>query len=149
MQNVVNYTVVDPKRPFVKPTYATEKSVGMDLYASLDKDKIVIFPKEIVLVNTNLAIQMVDGYEAQIRPKSGLALKGITVLNAPGTIDPDYNGEIKVILINLGNNTHIIENKTKIAQIVFSRYESVDLLKVDFLNETERGSGGFGSTGLK
>ena len=129
------------------PTYATEKSAGMDLSAALE-EAIELDAGERALVPTGLAIALPDGFEAQIRPRSGLALKhGVTVLNSPGTIDADYRGEIKVILINHGKEPFVIERGMRIAQMVIERYETVSWDVVDSLEESERGEGGFGSTG--
>lgn len=131
------------------PTYATEKSAGMDLTAALE-EAIEIGSGERALIPTGLSIALPEGYEAQIRPRSGLAIKhGVTVLNSPGTIDADYRGEIKVILINHGRDPFIIERGMRIAQMVVEKYETVDWDVVKSLDETERGSGGFGSTGTE
>ncbi|MBO5699325.1 MAG: dUTP diphosphatase [Bacteroidaceae bacterium] len=129
------------------PTYATEQSAGMDLRANLDVP-IVLRPLERTLVPTGLHIALPVGFEAQVRPRSGLAIKkGITVLNTPGTIDADYRGEIKVILVNLSNEDFVIEDGERIAQMVVARHETVEWQSVEILDETERGSGGFGHTG--
>lgn len=129
------------------PTYATDKSAGMDLSAALE-EAIELDSGERALVPTGLAIALPDGFEAQIRPRSGLALKhGVTVLNSPGTIDADYRGEIKVILINHGKEPFIIERGMRIAQMVVERYETVAWDVVESLEESDRGEGGFGSTG--
>ncbi len=129
------------------PTYATEDSAGMDLSAALDEE-IELAPGQRALVPTGLSISLPPGYEAQIRPRSGLALKhGITVLNAPGTIDADYRGEIKVILANLGSEDFTIERGMRIAQMVVARHANVEWNIVESLEETDRGTGGFGSTG--
>ena len=129
------------------PFYATEKSAGMDICAFI-QDDIVLNPMERVLVPTGLYIQLPDGYEAQIRPRSGLALKkGITVLNSPGTIDADYRGEICIILVNLSAEPFVIEDGERIAQMVIARHEQAEWTEVQTLDETERGSGGFGHTG--
>ena len=129
------------------PFYATEKSAGMDICAFI-QDDIVLNPMERVLVPTGLYIQLPDGYEAQIRPRSGLALKkGITVLNSPGTIDADYRGEICIILVNLSAEPFVIEDGERIAQMVIARHEQAEWTEVQKLDETERGSGGFGHTG--
>ena len=131
------------------PEYATNQSAGVDLRANLD-NPIKISPLERILVKTGLFIELPKGYEAQVRPRSGLAYKkGITVLNSPGTIDADYRGEIGVILVNLSNETFLIENGERIAQMVIARHEKVNFQEVDELVETTRGSGGFGSTGIK
>lgn len=129
------------------PHYETERSAGMDLRADL-QESLTLNPMERSLVKTGLFIELPRKYEAQIRPRSGMALKqGITVLNAPGTIDADYRGEIGVILINLSSETQIIQPGDRIAQIVFSKVKQAKWEVVDALSETERGDGGFGSTG--
>lgn len=129
------------------PQYMTPGSSGLDLYAAVD-DEVIIPPGKIFLVPTGLAIAIPDGYEAQIRPRSGLALKhGITLLNTPGTIDADYRGEIKVIVINLGDKEYILKRGERIAQMVFARVEKVDIVETDHLDVTQRGAGGFGHTG--
>ena len=128
-------------------TYATEDTAGMDLSAALD-EAIELAPGQRALVPTGLSISLPPGYEAQIRPRSGLALKhGITVLNAPGTIDADYRGEIKVILANLGSENFTIERGMRIAQMVVARHANIEWNIVESLEETDRGTGGFGSTG--
>lgn len=130
------------------PTYSTEFSSGLDLRANLDND-LVIKPLQRVLVPTGLFIELTEGYEAQIRPRSGLAIKfGITVLNTPGTIDTDYRGEIKIILINLSNEDFTIHHGDKIAQMVIAKFEKADLKIVDSLSETVRSDGGFGHSGI-
>lgn len=130
------------------PTYSTEYSSGLDLRANLDND-LVIKPLQRVLVSTGLFIELTEGYEAQIRPRSGLAIKyGITVLNTPGTIDTDYRGEIKIILINLSNEDFTIHHGDKIAQMVIAKFEKADLKIVDTLSETVRSDGGFGHSGI-
>lgn len=135
------------KSLYPTPAYATEKSAGMDLKANIDAP-ITLAPLERALVPTGLFIALPDGTEAQVRPRSGLAAKyGISVLNAPGTIDADYRGEVKVILVNLSNDVFVINPGERIAQMVVARYETVDWEEVDILDETERGEGGFGSTG--
>ena len=131
------------------PGYSTDHSAGMDLRAFIE-NPIVLKPLERVLVPTGLYIEIPVGYEAQIRPRSGLALKkAITVLNTPGTIDADYRGEIGVILINLSNQEVIIETGERICQMIISKHEHVELTGVNELSETNRGAGGFGSTGIK
>jgi len=130
------------------PKYSTEYSSGLDLCANLDED-IVLKPLQRVLVPTGLFIELPEHYEAQIRPRSGLALKsGITVLNSPGTIDTDYRGEIKVILINLSDQDFTIHNGDRICQMVIQRFEHVDLEVVEKLSDTVRSDGGFGHTGV-
>ena len=129
------------------PAYATELSAGMDLRANLESP-ITLAPLERALVPTGLFIALPAGFEAQVRPRSGLAAKhGITVLNTPGTIDADYRGEIKVILVNLSNTPFEIVPGERIAQMVVARHERVEWDEVDVLDETARGAGGFGSTG--
>jgi len=129
------------------PSYKTEGSSGLDLRASLIKD-IIIDPNERVAIPTGIYLQLPEILEAQIRPRSGLALKdGITVLNTPGTIDSDYRGEISVILINLSNKSFRISNGDRIAQIVIARVEKITWDNIKILQKTERGEGGFGSTG--
>ena len=131
------------------PAYATPLSAGVDLRANLD-GALVLKPLERALVPTGLYMQIPEGYEGQVRPRSGLAAKhGITVLNTPGTIDADYRGEIKVILVNLSNEPFTIEPGERIAQMVFARCEQAEWEVVESLDETERGEGGFGSTGRK
>ncbi len=131
------------------PTYATDLSAGMDLEAAIDTD-IILNPNERVLVATGLSIALTAGFEAQIRPRSGLAYKhGVTVLNSPGTIDADYRGEIKVILTNLGTEPFTITRGERIAQMVIAKHEQVSWNIVADLDETERGEGGFGSTGTQ
>ena len=129
------------------PAYATELSAGMDLRADLESP-VTLGPLERALVPTGLFIALPAGYEAQVRPRSGLAAKhGITVLNTPGTIDADYRGEIKVILVNLSNTPFEIAPGERIAQMVVARHERVEWDEVEVLDETARGAGGFGSTG--
>ena len=131
------------------PQYETAQSAGVDLRANIDLP-IVLKPLERALIKTGLFIALEDGYEAQIRPRSGLAYKnGITVLNSPGTIDADYRGEIGVILVNLSGTDFVIEDGERVAQMVINKYEQAQFEKVDELNETKRGEGGFGSTGTK
>lgn len=129
------------------PFYETKFSAGMDIKAFIPEE-IILKPLQRVLVKTGLFIELPEGYEAQIRPRSGLALKyGITVLNAPGTIDADYRGEIGVILINLSDNEYVIKNGERIAQMIICKHETAQWEEVTILSKTERGSGGFGSTG--
>ena len=131
------------------PAYATPQSAGMDLRANLD-EPIVLRPLERKLIKTGLFIALPEGCEAQIRPRSGLALKhGITVLNTPGTIDADYRGEIGVCLINLSQDDFIVNDGERIAQMVIARHEQGDFIVVSELDETERGAGGYGHTGVK
>lgn len=131
------------------PAYATSLSAGMDLRANIDKS-ITIHPMERLLIPTGLFMALPPGFEAQIRPRSGLALKhGITVLNSPGTIDADYRGEIMVLLINLSVDDFIINDGERIAQMIIAKHETIEFAVVDKLDETERGSGGYGHTGVK
>lgn len=131
------------------PKYSTPQSAGMDLRANIE-GSIDIDPLCRVLIPTGIYIELPEGYEAQVRPRSGLALKhGITVLNTPGTIDADFRGEICVILVNLSNIPFTIASGTRIAQLVFAKYEQAELVEVEELNSTERGEGGFGHTGNK
>lgn len=131
------------------PTYATEQSAGMDLRANIDVP-ITLKPLERTIVKTGLYMALPPGYEAQVRPRSGLALKhGITVLNSPGTIDADYRGELGVLLINLGSEPFVINDGERIAQMVIAKHEQVDFVPVEVLDETERGAGGYGHTGVK
>ena len=131
------------------PAYATAQSAGMDLRANIDSP-ITLRPMERRLIPTGLRIALPEGCEAQVRPRSGLALKhGITVLNTPGTIDADYRGEVKVLLVNFSNDDFVINTGERIAQMVIARYEKVDLEQVAELDDTERGAGGYGHTGVK
>ena len=131
------------------PAYATAQSAGMDLRANIDSP-ITLRPMERRLIPTGLRIALPEGCEAQVRPRSGLALKhGITVLNTPGTIDADYRGEVKVLLVNFSNDDFIINTGERIAQMVIARYEKADLEQVAELDDTERGDGGYGHTGVK
>ena len=130
------------------PAYATEQSAGMDLRANLS-EPVVLHPLERRLIPTGLYIALPAGYEAQVRPRSGLALKkGITVLNSPGTIDADYRGEIGVLLINLSNDDFVVNDGERIAQMVVARHEQGEVVEVEVLDETERGAGGYGHTGM-
>ena len=131
------------------PQYATPQSAGMDLRANLS-EPIVMKPLERRLIPTGLHIALPEGYEAQVRPRSGLALKhGITVLNAPGTVDADYRGEVGVLLINLSEEPFVVNDGERIAQMVIARHEQAEFEVVDELDETERGQGGYGHTGVK
>lgn len=131
------------------PSYATQSSAGMDIRANLE-ESIILAPLERTLVSTGLFIELPLGYEAQIRPRSGLAFKhGIGVLNSPGTIDADYRGEIKVILVNLSSESFEIKDGERIAQMVIAKHETVVWEQTDTLSETVRGEGGFGHTGKK
>lgn len=131
------------------PEYATTQSAGLDLRANID-ESIVLHPMERRLVPTGLFMALPVGYEAQIRPRSGLALKhGITVLNTPGTIDADYRGEIMVLLINFSQNDFVINDGERIAQMVIAKHENAEFIEVENLDDTERGTGGYGHTGVK
>jgi len=130
------------------PNYETAGSAGMDLRANLD-ESIVLKPLERTIVKTGLFIALPIGFEAQVRPRSGLAAKkGITVLNSPGTVDADYRGEIGVILVNLSNEDFVVKDGERIAQLIIAKHERVNWQEVTVLNETARGAGGFGSTGV-
>ncbi|MGO1585376.1 dUTP diphosphatase [Mesonia sp.] len=130
------------------PHYETEASAGMDLRANLE-DQVILGPLDRIIVKTGLFIELPIGFEAQVRPRSGLAAKkGITVLNAPGTIDADYRGEIGVILVNLSKESFTINDGERIAQLVIAKHERAEWEKVEVLGETDRGEGGFGSTGV-
>jgi len=130
------------------PAYETMNSAGMDLRAYLPDGELVIKPMQRVLVPTGLFMEIPVGYEGQVRPRSGLAIKsGITVLNSPGTIDADYRGEVKVILINLSDVDFVIKSGDRIAQLVIAKHEQMEVVEVETLSETERGAGGFGHTG--
>tara|TARA_B100001094_G_scaffold331244_1_gene398913 strand:- start:732 stop:1169 length:438 start_codon:yes stop_codon:yes gene_type:complete len=140
VQNESNYEL---------PTYATKSSSGLDLKAVLESP-VVLKPLERRIILTGLKIALPEGYEAQVRPRSGLAAKyGITVLNSPGTIDADYRGEIGVILVNLSNTSFTIQPRERIAQLVVTKFEQIDWLPTNELSATQRGDGGFGSTGNK
>jgi dUTP pyrophosphatase len=141
--NIINKSVHD------LPSYQTTSSAGMDLRANLE-EAIVLKPLERTLVPTALFMELPHGYEAQIRPRSGLAYKhGVTVLNSPGTIDADYRGELKVLLVNLSNESFTIEDGERIAQMVIAKHEQISWNAVESLEESDRGAGGFGSTGKK
>ena len=141
--NIVN------KSDNAMPAYETVNSAGMDLRAYLPDGELVIKPMQRILVPTGLFMEIPVGYEGQVRPRSGLAIKsGITVLNSPGTIDADYRGEVKVILINLSDTDFVIKSGDRIAQLVIAKHEQPDIVEVQTLSETERGAGGFGHTGV-
>ncbi len=140
--NIVN------KSDNAMPAYETVNSAGMDLRAYLPDGELVIKPMQRALVPTGLFMEIPVGYEGQVRPRSGLAIKsGITVLNSPGTIDADYRGEVKVILINLSDADFVIKSGDRIAQLVIAKHEQPEVVAVETLSETERGAGGFGHTG--
>lgn len=131
------------------PEYATSQSAGMDLRANLE-EPVTIAPLQRVLIPTGLHMALPAGFEAQIRPRSGLALKhGITVLNSPGTVDADYRGEVKVLLVNLSDTPFVVNDGERIAQMVVARHEQAKWDEVEALDETERGEGGYGHTGMK
>ena len=131
------------------PAYATEMSAGMDLRANLE-EPVTLQPMERKLIPTGLYIALPVGHETQIRPRSGLALKhGVTVLNTPGTVDADYRGEVKVLLVNLSDVPFVVNDGERIAQMIVAKYEQVEFVEVEQLDETERGAGGYGHTGVK
>ena len=131
------------------PTYATAQSAGLDLRANID-EPVILHPMERKLISTGLHIALPEGFEAQVRPRSGLALKhGITVLNSPGTIDADYRGEIMVLLINFSQENFVINSGERIAQMIITKFEQIKWNVTDCLDETERGQGGYGHTGVK
>lgn len=141
--NIIN------KSSHALPHYETNASAGMDLRANIS-EAITLKPLERTIVKTGLFIELPVGFEAQVRPRSGLAAKkGITVLNAPGTVDADYRGEIGVILVNLSNEDFTIEDGERVAQLVIAKHERADWFEVNELSDTARGAGGFGSTGVK
>lgn len=143
----INIEIQPLSENFAKPFYASEEASGMDIYACINRE-IILKPMEWKLIPTGFAMSLTYGYEAQIRPRSGLAMEhGVTVLNSPGTIDSDYRGEVKVLLINLGEKDFIVQPKMRIAQIVISKVLKGDIKIVDSLNISVRGEGGFGSTG--
>lgn len=143
------YRKFDNTKELQIPTYATPHSSGLDLCSS-SKEPIEIPPNQYRLIPTNIVIELPSGYEAQVRPRSGLALNyGVTVLNSPGTIDSDYRGEIKVLLINFGEKPFTVNFGDRIAQLIVTKYEKVELVYSESLSTTERGSGGYGSTGLQ
>lgn len=130
------------------PAYETASSAGMDLRAYLPEGPTTLKPMQRMLIPTGLFMEIPEGYEGQVRPRSGLAIKsGITVLNTPGTIDADYRGEVKIILINLSDSDFVINSGDRVAQIVFAKCEQMEVVNVETLSDTERGAGGFGHTG--
>lgn len=138
--------VVNTSR-FDLPEYATVHSAGLDLRANIVED-VVVSPLDRVIISTGLFLEIPVGFEAQVRPRSGLAIKhGITVINSPGTIDADYRGEVKVGLVNISNEAYTIKPGERIAQMVFARHETIKWLEVELLSDTDRGEGGFGHTG--
>ncbi len=137
------------KSSYSLPRYQTSGSAGMDVFCN-EELQLALLPLERKLIPTGIFLELPDGIEVQIRPRSGLAIKqGLTLLNSPGTIDSDYRGEIKIILINLSNETQLIKPGDRIAQLVFAKYEKITWEQVDNLSESERGEGGFGHTGKK
>mgnify|MGYP003692509161 CR=1 FL=1 len=143
----MNVQIINKSKHLI-PSYETVLSAGMDLRANIE-ESITLKPLERAIVKTGLFIALPAGLEAQVRPRSGLAAKkGITVLNSPGTVDADYRGEIGVILVNLSNDNFIVQDGERVAQLVIAKHERIDWNEVEVLNETERGSGGFGSTGV-
>lgn len=149
IMTILKIKKLDNLKEIPLPKYETQGSAGMDLRASIDED-LILKSGETALVKTGFAIALEKGFEAQVRPRSGLALKnGITVLNSPGTIDSDYRGEVCVILINHSKIDFKIERGMRIAQMIIAKYEQAQIVEVEDLDETVRGSGGFGSTGLK
>ncbi len=131
------------------PEYATPQSAGMDLRANIDA-QIVLKPMQRMLIPTGLYMALPPSYEAQVRPRSGLALKyGVTVLNTPGTIDADYRGEVKVLLVNFSDTEFVVNDGERIAQMVIAKHENADFIEVEELDETERGAGGYGHTGVR
>lgn len=139
---------IEVKYSHNRPEYKTEHAAGADIRASITED-VIIKPFQRVMVPTGIFMALPDGYEAQVRPRSGLAAKhGITVLNTPGTIDADYRGEVKVILINLGSDDFVIKDGDRIAQMIIAPVLQATFVKTENLDDTERGSGGFGSTGI-
>lgn len=147
MQNKFFISRTDNAKDLPLPSYMTKGAAGMDLYANVSEDTL-IKPGDIQLIPTGIKISIPEGYEAQIRPRSGLALKyGITMVNAPGTIDSDYRGEINVILINFGKEGFLVKRGERIAQMVINKVEIIEFTETDSLDETQRGEGGFGHTG--
>lgn len=146
--DMLNVKIVNKSRHEL-PDYATDGASGMDVRAFLDSP-VTIAPLQRAMIPTGLYVSIPQGYECQVRPRSGLAAKyGVTVANAPGTVDSDYRGEIKVILVNLSNDSFVVEDGERIAQLVFARHERVAWQQVEILDDTERGAGGFGHTGMK
>ncbi len=145
IKKIINEGYGEPRLP----EYITPQSAGMDIYA-VNLQPIVIEPFATIAIPTGIAIELPEGYEAQIRPRSGLALRnGITLLNSPGTIDPDYRGEIKVILTNISKQPFIVNYLDRIAQMIISRFERIEWIETEVLNTTLRGDGGFGHTGQR
>ena len=150
MNNLIEMKVRVAHDSIELPAYETKASAGMDLRAYLPEGSITLEPKQRVLIGTGLYFEIPEGFEVQIRPRSGLAYKyGVTVLNSPGTIDADYRGEVKILLINQGNEVFNVEHQMRIAQMVVAKYERIQFKLVGQLTDSKRGSGGFGSTGTK
>jgi dUTP pyrophosphatase len=148
MENDITIRIIN-QSPHALPAYETEASAGMDLRAYLEADEFVLEPLKRAVIPTGLYIELPVGYEAQIRPRSGLAFKhGVTILNSPGTIDADYRGELKILLINLSDTPFVIRNGDRIAQMIVARHEKVNWAVSELLNETTRGAGGYGHTGV-
>jgi len=146
--NIINCKIIN-KSNNPLPRYQTDGSAAMDLMANL-KEKITLRPLERMLIPTGIHISIPNGYEAQVRPRSGLAIKsGISVLNSPGTIDSDYRGEVGVVLINLSNDDFIVNNGDRIAQLIVTSFSKISWVESKTLDATDRGDGGFGSTGIK
>jgi dUTP pyrophosphatase len=144
----IYFTKFNKDRDCIIPQYHSEDSAGMDL-CSASRERILIQPEETKLIPTNLVLEIPKGYEGQVRPRSGLALKhNITVLNSPGTIDSDYRGEVKVLLINHGKEEFEVNFGDRIAQLIIAKYEKADLITAQKLSDTSRGQGGYGSTGI-
>ena len=141
---IVKIKIIHPQS--IPPAYQTLHSAGADIYACLD-ESVTLKPMEIRLVPTGFCMEIPEGYEAQIRPRSGLGVKGITIPNAPGTIDADYRGEVKIILMNLGREDFVVRHHDRIAQMVLAQVEHTEFEIVPELSDTHRGEGGFGSTG--
>lgn len=149
MRKVTMQIKIINKSAHALPHYETIASAGMDLRANIE-ESIILKPLERTIVPTGLFLELPIGIEAQVRPRSGLAIKkGVTVLNAPGTVDADYRGEVGVILVNLSSEEFTIENGERIAQLVIAKHERAEWLEVETLSKTDRGEGGFGSTGVK
>lgn len=145
---MINIRIIN-KGHHALPEYATPQSAGMDIRANID-EPVILKPMQRMLIPTALYMALPAGYEAQIRPRSGLALKhGITVLNTPGTIDADYRGEIKVLLVNFSDKDFVVNDGERIAQMVIAKHETAGFIEVEELDETERGAGGYGHTGVK
>jgi len=144
----IKFKIINPSLKIIPPVFKTDGSAGMDI-SSASKEEIIISPGETALIHTNFSIEIPRGYEGQVRPRSGLALKhGITVLNSPGTIDSDYRGEVKVLLINHGKENFSVKSGDRIAQLIIAKYEKADIDFSTELTDTKRGERGYGSTGV-